>query len=126
MRNNSEGMVEIIGSQKVAANSYSCEAIIELKREFIKLRFSVTEIGYMMLKKLLSFQPFENISAGIYRYYFSGSYRFLGDDQVFASIRIEQGRRHKQFEIEVTRPIIANLNWLGVIKDKEEVAQLLF
>jgi hypothetical protein len=126
MRNTSEGMVEIIGSAKIAPGSYSCETIAKIDNDFTRIRFGVNEIGYMFLKKIFSFQPFEKVTAGNYRYYFSGTYRQLGNEQVFASIRVEQGQRHKQFEMELTRPLVANLTWLGGIKSKDEVSQLVF
>ncbi|WP_426061628.1 hypothetical protein [Hymenobacter sp. B1770] len=123
MRDTNEGMVELLDALR-ENGFYGCKASITLGNEKVKVKFGTNERGWIMLKKLLSFQPFENVSFGKYRYYFTSSYRQNGED-VLAGIRVEQGQRHKRFELELTKELNANLIWLILRKDKTEVAHLI-
>ena len=123
MRDTNEGMVELLDALR-ENNSYGCKASITLNTEEIMVKFGTNEQGWILLKKLLSFQPFENVSSGKYRYYFTSSYRQKGED-VLAGIRVEQGQRHKNFELELTKELNANLLWFFLKKDKTEVAHLM-
>jgi hypothetical protein len=80
-----EEAVELLGASK-GASAFAGEAILHLKGEHLRLRFTVNEQAYLLLKKLVSFQPFESVATGKYRYYFAGSYRQVGEDQVLAGI----------------------------------------
>jgi hypothetical protein len=120
-----EETVELIGASKVDS-AFAGEAFLHLDGEQLRLRFGVNEQAYMLLKKLASFQPFEAVTAGKYRYYFSGSYRKVGEDKVVAGIQVVQDKRHKKFELELTTPLLANLFWLQGITGKEQIEHLLF
>lgn len=123
MRDTNEGMVQIIDAIK-ENGFYGCVARIALNNEEIQVKFGTNEMGYMLLKKLLSFQPFEKVSSGKYRYYFSGSYCQHGEN-VLAGVRIEQGQRHKKFELELSQELNANLLWFLIQKDKSQIAHLI-
>lgn len=128
MRDDStEGMVELTGAKKVAPAVFACEAIIKVADETLPVRFSVDEQAYMLLKKMLSFQPFEPGSYGRYRYYFTGSYQ--KEDQhgkAYMDVRVEQNGRHKSFAQQTTQPITANLLWLQRLENAEQIAALRF
>ena len=120
-----EEAVELMGASKVDL-AFAGEVILHLNGEQLRLRFNVNEQAYMLLKKLASFQPFESVAARKYRYYFSGSYRKMGEDKVLAGIQVVQDRRHKKFELELTPALLANLFWLQSITSGEQVKHLLF
>jgi hypothetical protein len=120
-----EDAVELLGASKVDS-AFAAEAILQLKGEHLRLRFHVNEQAYMLLKKLASFQPFEAVATGKYRYYFAGSYRKVGEDQVVVGIQVVQATRHKKFELELTSALVANLVWLQGITSREQIAHLLF
>lgn len=106
---------------------YAGEVIIKVAGEVLKLRFGVDEQAYMLLKKILSFQPFEPGSYGKYRYYFTESYQ-KGDlySKAYMYVRVEQNGRHKSFAQESTQPLTANLLWLQRVENAEQVAALRF
>jgi hypothetical protein len=124
MRDTNEGMVELLGATKIDS-AFGCEAVIQLNGEDLRLRFNVSERGYMLLKKLISFQPFESVTAGKYRYYSTGSYRRKDEVNALAGIRVEQGTRHKQFELELPLLLVVNLRWLQQVTERQQVEHLL-
>ena len=120
-------MVEIIGASKIAPYTYACEAIIRVEEEFMKVRFGIDELAYMLLKRLLAFQPFEKGGFGKYRYYFTGGYR--KEDQYAKgamSIRVEQNSRYKTFGLESAQALTANLLWIQRFEAKAEAVPFCF
>ncbi|GAB3868133.1 hypothetical protein GCM10028824_12200 [Hymenobacter segetis] len=122
-RETNEGMVQILDA--VRENGfYGCKIRIILDDEEITMKFGTNEKGFMQLKKLLSFQPFESVEAGKYQYFYAGVYWETGTQEL-ARIRIEQAKRHKQFEVELPKELGANLQWFKIAKDKSQLAHLI-
>jgi hypothetical protein len=119
-----QDIVEILGTFK-EQSGFGGEVLLHLNGEQLRVGFNVNERAYMLLKKLVSFQPFESVVAGKYRYFFAGSYRQTGEDTVMTGIQVVQDRRHKKFELELTQALLANLRWLQEISNKEQVEHLL-
>lgn len=119
-------MVEIIGASKLAPYTYACEAIVRVEEEFMKVRFSIDELAYMLLKRMLSFQPFEKGGFGKYKYYFTGGYR--KEDQYARAmyVRVEQNGRYKTFDLESTQALTANLLWIQKFETKEQATPFCF
>ncbi|GAA4051720.1 hypothetical protein GCM10022409_43230 [Hymenobacter glaciei] len=101
MRETNEGMVQILDALR-ENGFHGCKVRITLDSEDILVKLGMNEREFMQLKKLLSFQPFESIEAGKYRYFYAGVY-WATATQELARIRIEQGKRHKEFEFEVSK-----------------------
>jgi hypothetical protein len=119
-----QDVVEILGAFK-EESAFGGEVLLHLNGEQLRVGFNVSERAYMLLKKLATFQPFESVAAGKYHYFFAGSYRQIGENTVMAGIQVVQDRRHKKFEIELTKSLLANLQWLQDISSKEQVEHLL-
>ena len=119
-----QDIVEILGAFK-EQSAFGGEVLLHLNGEQLRVGFNVNERAYLLLKKLVSFQPFESVAAGKYRYFFAGSYRQTGEDTVMTGIQVVQDRRHKKFELELTQALLANLRWLQEISNKEQVEHLL-
>ncbi len=120
-----EEVVELVGASK-RETAFAGEVLLHLNGESLHLGFNVNERAYMLLKKVASFQPFESVASGKYRYFFSGSYRQTGEDAIMTGIQVVQDRRYKKFELELTPAVLANLFWLQRITSREQVEHLLF
>jgi hypothetical protein len=107
-------------------------------RESRTFEFGVKVKAYSALKRILGMRPFDRMPGAQYRYFFvptvgvkltafpkngrpRGSVR---SDKLIASIRIEQGRLGKQFDVEAPRELIANLLWFYEMKDLAEAGHL--
>jgi hypothetical protein len=123
MRETNEGMVQIFDASR--ENSYyGCKASIKLNGEEVHVKFGTNERAFMQLKKLLAFQPFESVAAGKYRYFYTGVY-WENATQELTRIRIEQAKRHKEFEMELPKELSANLQWLKIQVNKTQIAHLI-
>jgi len=115
-------MIELLKVEKTE-NNFSSIIVIEKKTEKIKLHFGIESSDFRMLQKVLEFRPFENISVGKYRYFFTFSYRKdeKNSELAFADIRVEQNEKNKQFEFVLSRKYLSNLLWFESLTDKKEI-----
>lgn len=122
MRDNNEGMIELLDISK-SDNIYSSLIRMNVSGEYVKVRFGIETSDYNRLRRILEFWPFENTGAGKYRYFFTGGAGKDPDNEKLASIgvRVEQLDRHKQYEFCVSRWYASNIIWFYERTDKKEI-----
>jgi hypothetical protein len=127
MRDNNEGMVELLGTTQPEPNVYGCQAQIILNEKPIRVQFGITQYEFVLLKKIATTRPFNSMKLSDYRYFFAGAYKKNDSNGKAAiSVRIEQGVQHKQFWFEATERLLSNLLWLQEIKSIDEVKPLRY
>ena len=125
MRDNHEGYPEIRDAYEREGLSFGVVRI-ELSHESASFEFGVEPEGYMALKQILQFRPFDRMPNVPYRYFFTGSYgrKKLGEEPVTIQIRIEQGSSSKNFEFECPTSLASNLRWFESLSDFSQASQL--
>ena len=126
MRDTNENMIELIDVSKTD-NIYSSLIRHRICGEEIKLRFGIEQVDYGYLKRILEFRPFENTGVSPYRYYFTLSYRkdTENNDLAYITVRVEQLKRHKQYEFKISRKYIANILWFNSLTDKKQIEKMI-
>lgn len=125
MRDNHDRMPEIVDAFE-REGTYFALIGIELGGPSKRFQFGVSRGGYCALKKILQLRPFDLRPGVENRYFFVSSYgKVPGSLEYNTSIRVEQHRDGKQFEVTVLKDLLANLVWFSKIKDFNEAAHLL-
>jgi len=126
MRDNKDNMIELLEASKVD-NVFSSLIRLKINVETLNLRFGIDSDDYGRLKRILEFRPYENTGVAQYQYYFSLSYHNDPDNSelAFISVRVEQLKKHKQYEFSLSKKYISNLIWINNLTDKKEVEQLI-
>ena len=119
-------MIELIDVSK-SDNIYSSKIKHAIDNEKLILKFGIEKSDYSKLKRILEFRPFENTGVAPYKYYFAMSYRRNEDDENlgFISVRVEQLKRHKQFEFPLSRKYISNILWFNSLNDKSKIIDMI-
>ena len=125
MRDNHEGLPEIIGTYERDGHLFGSVSLTigSVTKVF---EFGINQDSYKSLKRILSLRPFEQYPGSRYRYFFSPK---AGRDpknrlKTYCSIRVEQEKRGKEFEVTAPESLLANLMWFFQVKDFSEVTQL--
>jgi hypothetical protein len=127
MRDNNEGMIELLGPTQPEPNVYGCQVQIILDEEPIRVHFGINQYEFVLLKKIVTNRPFSSTKLSDYCYFFTGSYKMNDSGgKAAVAIRIEQSAQHKQFWFEATERLLANFLWLQEIKSIDEVDQLRY
>ena len=127
MRDNSAGMVELLGATQPEPNVYGCQVQILLNEEPVRLQFGITQHEFVLLKKIATTRSFSSTKLSDYRYFFTGSYRKNDNSgKVAVAIRIKQGVQHKHFWFEATERLLSNLLCIQEIKSSDEVDLLRY
>jgi hypothetical protein len=116
MRDNHEKMPELL---RPAKRDQGCFAIVRLERDGINrdYEFPVDNVGYNVLSRAFDLRPLGNIPGQHSRVFFVPAVRRLDDDRVMMTVRVEQGARGKQVEVEAPRALVANLMWFFKLQD---------
>jgi hypothetical protein len=124
MRDSNKNMIELLEASK-ENEAYFSLIKHEINGESLRLRFGIVPSDYGYLKQILEFRPFENTAVAPYRYFFALSYRKETDELSYIDIRVEQLRKHKQFEFKISNRYISNLLWFSTLTSKKEVELLI-
>ena len=124
MRDNHNGMPELLETFEVDGNYF---AVIELEKDSPpkKFQFGVSRSGYLALKRVLEFRPFDLMPGLKYRYFFTSSYRRLPNDNREVGVRVEHDRDSKQFDFEIPQDLFANLLWFNLLENFEDAEAIL-
>ena len=125
MRDNHEGQPEILDAFQQDEHYFG---LVQLERpgEQRSFRFGVSRNGYLALKRALQLRLFDQMPGVLCRYFFVPAARRLEGERVMMTIRVEQGRDCKQFEIEASRDVVANLMWFYELDDWSKAEHLAF
>ena len=117
MRNDHQGMPEMIDASERDGKYFGVVAVV-LEGDALAFEFGIDAEGYRALRKALEVRPFETSDPSPYRHFFvPGAHRFGADsDRGEFSIRVEQGRKGRQFRVTGPRSLIANLTWFAELK----------
>jgi len=123
MRDNSEGMIEIVDAFESDGEYFS---IIEVPKDSRKsrFRFGVSRESYIALKKILSTRPLVDMPGTKYRYFWDGSMGGKGDKLIFLGIRCEAENEGKSFDFEIPQDLASNIKWFSDLKDLDEAKHL--
>jgi hypothetical protein len=124
MRDNHEGMPEIVDAFVDADGIHNGVVAIEIDGETKKFRFGVSLASYHALKRILQLRPFDAMAGLKHRYFYAGSCRKLESPNYEIAIRVEQGRNGKEFMVKAPLPLLQNLVWFQGLKDFSEAAHL--
>ena len=124
MRDNHEDLPELISAFERDGN-YFGEISMTIKNETRTYEFVLTPQAYRAFKKMTSTRPFDTTPGLKYRYFFvpkvGGTY---GAETRTIAVRIEEGKKGKNFDVEAPVSLIANLMWFFELKDFSEAAHL--
>jgi hypothetical protein len=123
MRDNSEGMIELIDVLKIN-EGYFLIISVSKKSQRKLFRFAVTVIAYRVLRKILESRPLDNMPGLKYRYFWNGSMGKKTANEILLGIRCEVGEDGKVFHFEVPQSLAANLMWFNEIKTFDEAQHL--
>lgn len=123
MRDNHEGMPEIVDAQEEGGHYFG---FVQLARdgEQRRFRFGISHDGYSALRRAMQLRPFDQMAGVQYRYFFVPAVRRLDGDRVMMTVRVERGRDGKQLEIESPRDVVANLMWFCELNDWSKAEHL--
>jgi hypothetical protein len=101
-RDNHVGMPEIVAAHERAGNFFGVIQVV-LDGELHAFEFGVDKPGYLALKRVLHFRPFDALAGVAYRYSFAGSVGRCGSvgDPISFSVRIEQGVTQRNLRLKV-------------------------
>ena len=72
----------------------------------------ISEASYRALRRLFQLRPFDKLPGIKYRYFFDSCHSRRDDpNRCIGTIRIEQGRDARNFQVELPEHLIANLLW---------------
>jgi hypothetical protein len=125
MRDNHEGLPEIINAYE-RDEHFFCSVALTLGAETKVFEIGINQESYKAVKRILSFRPFEQSLGSKYRYFFSSDVRreTPNRSKTYCSIRVEQEKKGKGFEVATPESLIANLMWFFQVKDFNELAHL--
>ena len=123
MRDNHERMPELL---RPAKRGESCIAVVQLERDGLtrQYEFAVDRAGYNTLNRAFDLRPLGNIPGQQCRVFFVPTVQRLDDARAMMTVRIEQGTRGKQVEIEAPRTLVANLLWFFELQDWNDAEHL--
>jgi len=125
MRDNRKGLPEIIDAVERDGQYFGVAQVV-LGEQPHAFEFGLDAQAFNALRKVFQLRPFANNDVGTYRYFFVPAVRRLGpeSDQAEFSIRVEQGREGRQFEVIGPRSLVANLMWFFELKSAEATSHL--
>jgi hypothetical protein len=125
MRDNHGGLPEIIDAYERDGQYFGC-VTLTIGAHSKTYEFGIDQMSYTAIKKILNLRPFEHMPGVKYRYFFSpkAGRRAPYSSKTFCSIRIEQEKKRKEFEIDAPETVIANLMWFVEVKDFNELSYL--
>jgi Protein of unknown function (DUF1493) len=121
MRDRQNKMVRLLGCDK-QNDLYFGRVSILLDTKRVNLKFGIDYNAYLEIKNAIQFRPFDNFVNEPYRHFFVGSYN---KEAQTMSVRVEQGKTHKQFQIKGSKGLISNLLWFSEIENINQVQHLL-
>jgi hypothetical protein len=123
MRDNHEGMPEIVETFEEGGNAF---AVIAVEREGrnLKFRIGVSPAAHHALKRMFQFRPFENSPGMKYRYFYAGSVAATESPHCKIGVRVESGNAGKNFDFDVPKELVRNLVWFLKTKDLSEADNL--
>lgn len=130
MRDNHEGMPEILGAFQDGEQYFGVIAI-KLDGVSKKFRFGVSRQGYSTLKKILQLRPFDMMPGLKHRYFVAGvTYRIVDRKKPdFAEfeigVRVEQDKNGGTVSVKSPKNLALNLNWFYELKDFNTAEHLL-
>ena len=124
-RDNHEGMPEIVAAYERDGHFFGVVQVM-LDGEPHAFEFGVDNPGYLALRNVLQFRPFDMLPGVPYRYFFGGGLGRLGQEggPVRFDVRVEQGRDAKHFEFEGPWELGANLRWFMELRRHEDATHL--
>ena len=125
MRDNHDGLPEIINAYERDGHFF-CSTALTIGKETRVIEFGINQDSYKAIKHILGMRPFEQFPGAKYRYFFSPGARRDAKDRskTYCSVRIEQEKRGKEFEVAAPEPLIANFMWFFKVKKFKELAHL--
>ncbi len=126
MSDNRDHMIELLSVSK-AEGIYSSTIRHTIAGQELELKFGIETSDYSRLKRILEFRPFEDTGFAPYRYFFALSYSSSGKENPLArtAIRVEQGRMHKQFDFEISKKYLSNLEWFRLLESTDPVREMI-
>ena len=125
MRNNHNRLPEILDAYE-RNEHYFCSVAITIEAETKVFEFGIDRNAYRAIKRIFNLRPFERFPGVSYRYFFSPTVRqqFTEIRKFYCNVRVEQGEKGKEFEVEAPKSLISNLLWFFEIKEFKEAAHL--
>ena len=124
MRDNSEGMVEIVRSYEYAGAWHGLVRVT-INGERRSLDWPLNPPARSGFSHILNLRPFDDLPGAPHRFFFAASVRKLpGTDLAEVGIRVEVNGKGKQIPVEVPLEFAANLVWLSQARAWSEVSQL--
>jgi len=123
MRDNHEGMPEMIETFEEGGNAFAIIAV-EREKRTLKFRIGVTPAGHQALKRMFQFHPFENTPGMKCRYFYAGSVTATARPHCKIGVRVESGNTGKNFDFDAPEDLVRNLVWFLQTKDLSEADKL--
>ncbi len=129
MRDNHEGMPEILGAFQDGEQYFGVIAI-KLDGVLKKFCFGVSRKSYSTLKKILQLRPFDMMPGLKHRYFVAGvTYRIIDRKKPdFAEfeigVRVEQDKNGGTVSVKSPKNLALNLNWFYELKDFNKAEHL--
>jgi hypothetical protein len=123
MRDNHDGYPELLDAYEREGSYFGAVRVI-VAGEVAAFEFALDQRGYLSLKRVLQWRPFE--PRGQYRYFFRGNFskREAASDAVTFSVRIEEVANGKGFDFDGPASLVSNLLWFQSLKDLQPTASL--
>lgn len=125
MRDNNEGMIEIIDAFKEGEDYF---AIIEVTKNKLrqKFRFGITLLGYSSIKIILQSRPLGMMVGMQYKYFWSGTIgKSEKDHYASIDVRCEVLDKAKSFSFDIAENLVANLRWFKDLESFNDAEELL-
>ena len=125
MRNNSEGMPELVRVFERAGQTLG-EVRVSIGDDSQILDLPLTAAARAGFLKVLNLRPFDQMPGQQHRFFFARSTRRSeSGDAAEIGIRVEVASNAKNFDVAVPLEFAANLVWLSELKEWSEVAPFL-
>lgn len=125
MRDNSDGMPELVATYERDGNYFATVSIM-IEGERATFEFGVEPTSHKALKRIFESHPLPEMPGVPYRYFFGGDFgrKRIGHDPVTFSVRMEAGRSVGKLRFDGPTSLVANLLWFRGLKKLEEASAL--
>lgn len=123
MRGSYDDLVEIVDAFQEDEQFFG---LVRLQRNAVvrTFRFGVSQKGYFSLKRALQTRPFAHMPGTPWRCFFTGALRREGED-VYMTLRIEQGNEAVGIEVLASEDLLQNLVWFIQLANWDDAGYLL-
>ena len=124
MRDNNQGLPELLAAYERDGH-YFGEVSVTIKGDTRTYEIGLTLEAYRSFKRMTSLQPFDKMPGLKHRYFFVPSLGGTPGASVRTTqVRVEQGENGKQFNVEASTVLAANMMWFVELKDFANASHL--